>query len=351
MVENAGTPLLGQPPLVTCPLPRLPTAPGWRPSRLVLRASSFGTSPPQPPKMEAAATGTTPPAQALDLAQFGQWLVEHQMQLMREVVGQQEHSQAVLLHELTQSWKPADAPPASGGGALGRSPWPLLTKLGDSDDREAYLEAFERTAEAAKWPPEQLSFFLEPYLSGEALAALKALDKAEAADYKQLKKAILDQYEITTESYRQCLRVPTLPEGARRRAVVARLKDATTCWLKLTTEDGRCIVEQIVIEQLLLILPGRTRHWLACWQPEQLADFLKLWKHFVAAEGQDAHSRREETWGKGTGPQMGPRPPPDLRGRARSGNGRLGFKGRGPTPNLRNLPGPSIGPRRMDKRP
>lgn len=57
-------------------LPRLPTASGWRPFQPVLRASSFVQPPLPTPKMDTTATGTTPAAQGLDLAQFGQWLVE-----------------------------------------------------------------------------------------------------------------------------------------------------------------------------------------------------------------------------------------------------------------------------------
>lgn len=102
-------------------------------------------------------------------------------------MGQQERSQAVLVCKLTQGWKPTKAPLKPSGGSLSYSPWPLLTKLGESDNTEAYLDAFERTTEAAKWPKERRAFFIGPYLPGETLTSLKALEKAEAAVYQQLK--------------------------------------------------------------------------------------------------------------------------------------------------------------------
>lgn len=43
---------------------------------------------------------------------------------------------------------PQEGAPAPVGGPLSHSSWPLLTKLRVGDDIEAYLEAFERTAEA-----------------------------------------------------------------------------------------------------------------------------------------------------------------------------------------------------------
>lgn len=140
----------------------------------------------------------------------------------------------------------------------------MLTNMGPSDDVEAFLEAFERAAEAAGWPKEQWAYMVGLYLSGEAMTALKALEKADVADYDKVKQAVLDRYEITPEWYRLRLRSPTPPEGTRPRAVIARLKNAATRWLKPTTEAGRRIVELVVIEQLLLVLPGRIRHWLVC---------------------------------------------------------------------------------------
>lgn len=140
------------------------------------------------------------------------------------------------MRELVQAWHPQGIP--RDGGTLNRSPWPLLTKLGEKDDVEAYLEAFKRTAEAAQWPKDQWVFFLGPYLSGEALLAIKALEKPGIANYAALKRAILDHYSISPETYRQWLRAPCLPEGVRPRAVVAGLKDAATRWLRPPLRTG-----------------------------------------------------------------------------------------------------------------
>lgn len=38
-------------------------------------------------------------------------------------------------------------------------------------------------AEAAYWPKEQWAFLIGPYLSGDALVALMALEKVEAANH------------------------------------------------------------------------------------------------------------------------------------------------------------------------
>lgn len=63
-------------------------------------------------------------------------------------------------------------------------------------------------------------------------------------------------------------------------------------------------MELVVIEQLLLLLPSRTRHWLACWRPERLLDFLELWENCLATEGHEIHTRRDGGQGRGGGPSQ-----------------------------------------------
>lgn len=87
------------------------------------------------------------------------------------------------MRELTQGWRPQEGTERGiGGSPLSKSPWPPLMKLGGKDNIEAYLEAFECTVEAAKWPKEQWAFFIGLYISGEALSVLQALEKQEAGD-------------------------------------------------------------------------------------------------------------------------------------------------------------------------
>lgn len=90
-------------------------------------------------------------------------------------------------------------PPAVGGEGTPRTPWSALAKMGPEDDVEAYLEAFERTAEAAGWPNDRWAAIVGSYLTGEAQAAVKALEKADALDYAKVKAAVLDRFEINRD--------------------------------------------------------------------------------------------------------------------------------------------------------
>lgn len=92
------------------------------------------------------------------------------------------------------------------------------------------------------------------------------------------------------------------------------------------------MVDRIVIEQLLTVLPSRTRHWLACWKIEQLTEFQELWENFAAAEGVEPRrgdGGKGQRW-KGGPPQSGGSQTLGLRGRARVATERASL--RGPTP-------------------
>ncbi|XP_054841809.1 uncharacterized protein LOC129333892 [Eublepharis macularius] len=263
----------------------------------------------------AAAPGPTGPP-APDLGQLGQWMAEQQVRLLRDLTAQQQESQATLLRGLAQ---------ALGGGGAGAPLGPSrgtpfqLTKLGETDEIDAYLEAFERTAEAAQWPQAQWAFILGPYLTGEAQAALRALPKEEGADYRALKAAILDRYEVTPDSYRLKFRAITYRKVDRPRTLVNALCDAAHRWLRPATEGEKGIVDQVVLEQLLNILPPKARQWVACSRPATLKEATALLENFTAAADPREPPREGGSGSRPQGPGFrGPEAP--RTGRARPGN-------------------------------
>lgn len=131
-----------------------------------------------------------------------------------------------------------------------------MTKLGPEDDIEAFLEMFERMAEAAQWAPAQWAYLISPYLTCPAQAAVKVLSKDDAADYKKVKAAILDRYEIAPEKAQQKFQSLAWTPTVHPRAMAVTLQDAALRWLQPKT-DGRLVVDSVVLEQLLIIMPPR----------------------------------------------------------------------------------------------
>ena len=78
---------------------------------------------------------------------------------------------------------------------------PKLAKLTDSDDIESFLTTFERIMQAFEVAKKRRSYKLA--LSGKAQQAYAAMERHKADDYEEVKKAILQRYNITEETYRQ----------------------------------------------------------------------------------------------------------------------------------------------------
>ena len=86
-----------------------------------------------------------------------------------------------------------------------------FTKFTETDNIEAYLTTFEQTMNAFKVPKEQWVYKLATQLTGKAQQAFAATETAGAGNYKEVKTAILQRYNINEETYRQRL------YGQRRR--------------------------------------------------------------------------------------------------------------------------------------
>ncbi len=68
-----------------------------------------------------------------------------------------------------------------------------LNKMGPEDDTEAFLDLFERSAEACGWPPVDWPVRLIPLLSGEAQVAAQQLPVQNLLVYEDLGHTILQQ--------------------------------------------------------------------------------------------------------------------------------------------------------------
>ncbi len=116
--------------------------------------------------------------------------------------------------ELFRSWMDREV---RAGGAT-PAPAPLthmpLNKMGPQDDPEAFIDLFERTAEACGWPPANWPVRLIPLLSGEAQLAVQQLPVQNLLVYNALKRAILQRVGLNPEQHRQRFRSLELGENS-----------------------------------------------------------------------------------------------------------------------------------------
>lgn len=84
----------------------------------------------------------------------------------------------------------------------------------DEHDIDSYMSNFEKLASSQNWPRAQWAAVLTPLLKGaKPLRALNRLRPEQVSDYDVLKKAILDEYELVPEAYRNRFRTCVKRQG------------------------------------------------------------------------------------------------------------------------------------------
>ncbi|XP_042608656.1 zinc finger and SCAN domain-containing protein 1-like [Cyprinus carpio] len=123
------------------------------------------------------------------------------------------------------------------------SPLPL-NKMGPQDDPEAFLDLFEKSAEARGWPPGEWPMRLIPLLSGEAQVAAHQLPVQKVQD----------------------------PDPGRAQ----QLRDSCRKWLMADSSDVEDVIDRVVLEQFVAKLPRKTAQWVQCHRPTSLNQAIQL---------------------------------------------------------------------------
>ncbi len=178
--------------------------------------------------------------------------------------------------ELFRSWM--DREVRAGGSPTAPAPPTHMPvqKMGPQDDPEAFLDLFEKTAEACGWPQTDWPVRLIPLLTGEAQLAAQQLPVQNLLVYDDLKQAILQRVGRSPEQHRQRFRSLELGENGRPFAMAHQLRDACRRWL-LAGEGGvEQIIERVVLEQFIARLPKKTAQWVQCHRPASLDLAIQL---------------------------------------------------------------------------
>ncbi|XP_061475888.1 zinc finger protein 684-like isoform X2 [Rhineura floridana] len=145
---------------------------------------------------------------------------------------------------------------------------PPLSKLGPWDDSKAFLASFEQVAEACQWPRGEWAARLLPALSGEAKQAFSGLEAGDREDYGKVRAAILQREASRMEALRQHFRQFRYQEVEDPRRIYGQLRELCHQWLKPERHTKEQILELLILEQFLAILPQEIQSRIRAWDPE-----------------------------------------------------------------------------------
>ncbi|XP_054833933.1 zinc finger protein 397-like [Eublepharis macularius] len=152
------------------------------------------------------------------------------------------------------------------------SPW---------DDAKAFLASFEQVAEACQWPQEEWVTRLRPAISGEAEQAFSTLDFPDREDYGKVKAAILRGDAMSREKQRQQFRRFCYQEAEGPRGAYSQLQEMCRGWLRVEKHSKEQILELLILEQLLTVLPPEIQSWVSEGGPESCSQAVALAEEFL----------------------------------------------------------------------
>ncbi|XP_069463439.1 zinc finger protein 91-like [Ambystoma mexicanum] len=170
-----------------------------------------------------------------------------------------------------------------------------IYKMEPGDDLDAFLLEFECAAENSQLPKEEWGLWLAPLLSGEAKNIYHTLPPGTTRDYDRFKDAILSRMCVTDESCRKRFRSLAFTTGVKPRTVANELRDWGQRWLKPESRSSAEILELVIVEQFIDILPEGTGKWLRHHQVQSLECAVQLIEGFLPGEDFAVTPKAEST--------------------------------------------------------
>lgn len=168
---------------------------------------------------------------------------------------------------------------------------PTMPRFNEGDDIDAYLHTFEKLAEAYKWKEDTWATRLAALISGKALEAYARMERTESLDYQKVKRAILQRYELTSETYRRKFRTCKRKTDETFREWSVRISRYNDQWweaedipeLSRRSESTKQLRDLLLREQLIESSPEELKIWLKERKPKSLDEMVTLADQYLTS--------------------------------------------------------------------
>lgn len=144
------------------------------------------------------------------------------------------------------------------------------------------LDLFERVATLHKWPKTIWATQLTGVLSGKALKAFSSLPTEKCTKYDEVKHAILQRYNVNSETYRLRFRNDSYKPGQSHHEYFNRLEEHFQRWTKSQEMELR---DLIILEQFLQGVSTDLSVWLKKRKPKSAKEAAQMADDYVLARG------------------------------------------------------------------
>lgn len=166
---------------------------------------------------------------------------------------------------------------------------PVLPDLTSWDD----LITFERVFGVCQWPGGDGVPRLKPAFSAEGQQVLSGKNARGKKACGKVKTICLQKNSPSTELHRQRFRQFCYQEAEGPREVCGRLRELCLCWLEPECHTKEQIVELLILEQFLIILPQDIQHQVRERSPETCAQAVALAEGFILRQQEDKQQEEQ----------------------------------------------------------
>ncbi|XP_061475598.1 zinc finger protein 436-like isoform X2 [Rhineura floridana] len=153
------------------------------------------------------------------------------------------------------------------------------------EDTKYFQTAFKGGVDAGRWPKVECMAQTPPGLGGDDDKAYKASRDSPV----KVKEEVLDEDPVNVEMRRQRFRLFCYEEAEGPREVCNKLWELCHQWLRPETHSKEQILEFLILEQFLTVLPPEMQSWVRDHGPETCTRAVALAERFLQESEEPEH--------------------------------------------------------------